>query len=155
MAKSTKYAYRFSVYQTTYVKHILSNLVLSINNSRRLETYCLFKHTFGFKKYLDFEKDAKFRIALSKFRTSSHDLAIEKGRYINLDRNNRVCNNCNLKLVENEYHFLLICPKYSELRSKYIKLYYYTWPTVQKFSNLMSENSRVIVRNLSKFIYFC
>ena len=126
----------------------------SINNSRRLETYCLLKHTFGFEKYLDFIKDVKFRIALSKFRTSSHDLAIEKGRYINLDRNNRVCNNCNLKLIENEYHFLLICPKYSELRSKYIKRYYYTWPTVQKFSNLMSANSKVIVRNLSKFIYF-
>ena len=126
----------------------------SINNSRRLETYCLLKHTLGFEKYLDFIKDAKFRIALSKFRTSSHDLAIEKGRYINLDRNNRVYNNCNLKLIENEYHFLLICPKYSELRSKYIKRYYYTWPTVQKFSNLMSANSKVIVRNLSKFIYF-
>ena len=95
-----------------------------------------------------------FELLLSKFRTSSHDLAIEKGRYINLDRNNRVCNNCNLKLVENECHFLLICPKYSELRSKYIKRYYNTWPTVQKFSNLMSVNSKVIIRNLSKFIYF-
>ena len=57
----------------------------SINNSRRL-----FKHTFGFEKYFDFVKDAILRIALSKFRTSSHDLAIEKGRYINLDRNNNV-----------------------------------------------------------------
>ena len=28
------------------------------------------------------------------------------------------------------------------------------FPTVQKFSNLMSANSKVIVRNLSKFIYF-
>ena len=36
----------------------------SINNSRRLEKYCLCKHTFGFEKYFDFIKDAKFRIAL-------------------------------------------------------------------------------------------
>ena len=37
----------------------------SINNSRGLEKYCLCKHTFGFEKYFDFIKDAKFRIALT------------------------------------------------------------------------------------------
>ena len=88
--------YHYYYYQTWYS---------SINNSTHLETYCLSKHTLDFEKYIDFIKDAKFRIAFSKFRTSSHDLATEKGCCINLDRNNRICNHCNLKLVESEYQF--------------------------------------------------
>ena len=51
----------------------------------------------------------------TKFRTSSHDLALEHGRYTNLHRNERICNNCNTGAIENEYHFLLICPKFTEL----------------------------------------
>ena len=92
--------------------------------------------------------------ALTSFRVSSHKLQIERGRHLNIPRNERICRNCNSNMIENEYHFLLICPKYSDLRNKYIKRYYFTWPTIQKFTNLMSKNSKFIVNNLSKFIYF-
>ena len=125
-----------------------------INNSRRLETYSLFKHEFKFERYLDFINDNRFRSALTSFRVSSHKLQIERGRHLNIPRNERICRNCNSNMIENEYHFLLICPKYSDLRNKYIKRYYFTWPTIQKFTNLMSKNSKFIVNNLSKFIYF-
>ena len=125
-----------------------------INNCRRLETYSLFKHEFKFERYLDFINDNRFRSALTSFRVSSHKLQIERGRHLNIPRNERICRNCNSNMTENEYHFLLICPKYSDLRNKYIKRYYFTWPTIQKFTNLMSKNSKFIVNNLSKFIYF-
>ena len=125
-----------------------------IHNSRRLETYCTFKHTFTFEPYLDFITEPKFRIALTRFRTSSHDLAIEKGRYTNVNRQDRLCTNCSSGLLENEYHFVCTCTKLTELRSKYIKRYYYTWPTLQKFGNLLSGNSKPMIRDLSKFIYF-
>ena len=125
-----------------------------INNSRRLETYSLFKHEFKFERYLDFINDNRLRSALTSFRVSSHKLQIERGRHLNIPRNERICRNCNSNMIENEYHFLLICPKYSDLRNKYIKRYYFTWPTIQKFTNLMSKNSKFIVNNLSKFIYF-
>ena len=89
-----------------------------------------------------------------KFRTSAHELEIERGRYTNITRERRLCNHCNCRQVENEYHFLLICQKYTDLKSKYIKCYYYTWPTIQKFTNSMSENSKTTIRNIAKFIYF-
>ena len=44
----------------------------NINNSSKLETYSLFKHEFVLENYLDLIKCKKYRIALSKFRTSSH-----------------------------------------------------------------------------------
>jgi hypothetical protein len=134
------------IYQQNWYSHI--------NNSRRLESYALFKNTFNFENYLDYIKEPKFRIALARFRTSSHDLAIETGRYLNTTHNERLCTQCETRMIENEYHFLLICPKFSELRAKYIKRYYYTWPTIQKFQNLMTNKSKTVTSKLSKFIYY-
>ena len=56
-------------------------------------------------------------------------------------------------VVENEFHFLLVCPKYRELRRKYFKSYFCRWPTYFKFESLMScQNNKTIV-NLAKYIY--
>ena len=75
------------------------------NNSRRSETLSSVKHAFELENYLDYIKDKKFRVALTKFRTSSHDLSIGKGRNTNLPRHERICNNCSSSQIENEYHF--------------------------------------------------
>jgi len=42
-------------------------------------------------------------------RTSSHHLEIERGRYNNVNREDRVCKLCG-NGIEHEVHFLLICP---------------------------------------------
>jgi len=54
--------------------------------------------------YLEIITNKRFRIALSRFRLSSHNLEIERGRYYNMDREIRICKLCNLKAIENEYH---------------------------------------------------
>ena len=56
----------------------------TINNSYRLETYARCKHEFEIEKYLDFIKEKKFKFALTQFRLSSHNLAIERGRFENI-----------------------------------------------------------------------
>ena len=43
-----------------------------------------YKRDFSSSKYLDFITEKKFKIALTKFRFSSHDLATERGRYVNI-----------------------------------------------------------------------
>ena len=125
----------------------------AINNSSRLETYSLLKHDFIFEPYLDYIKDKRFRIAITRFRTS-HDLFIEKGRHLNIERNQRTCNMCTGNMIENEFHFLLSCPAYSELRQKYMKRYYCTWPTIRKFTSLMTSNSKLQLLNTAKLLYF-
>ena len=65
--------------------------------------------------------DSRFRICLTRLKLSSHDLAIEKGRHQNIARQERVYNNCTMNVLETEYHYLLICPKFYNLRTKYIK----------------------------------
>ena len=48
----------------------------AINNSGRLMTYCNFKEENKLEKYLSCIQTKRFRIALTKLRLSSHDLAI-------------------------------------------------------------------------------
>ena len=103
--------------------------------------------------------DSYLRVILTKSETadlklSSHDLAIEKGRHQNIARQERVCNNCTMNVLEKEYHYLLICPKLYNLRTKYIKKYYYTWPTLHKLTQLLSSQSNITVQNLSKCTFF-
>jgi hypothetical protein len=50
-------------------------------------------------------------------------------RFYNLDRHKRVCSMCDLNVVENEYHFILQCEKYIDVRRKYLKKYYWQRPS--------------------------
>ena len=109
-----------------------------INNSSRLKSYCLYKHDFKPEKYLNVVSENKYKVALSKFRTSSHDLRIETRRYDNILQDQRLCISCNMGKVEDEFHFLLVCPKYRDLRSKYFKRYFCHWPTINNFESIMS-----------------
>ena len=118
---------------------------VAVNNSNRLLLYSRYKHEFIFEKYLDFIVEKKYRIALSQFRLSSHDLETERGRYADVDRDDHICHFCNNNQIENEYHFLLICPLYREVRKLYMKRYYYQWPTLNKFDKLMSSNDKTVV----------
>ena len=54
---------------------------------------------------------------------SSHRLAIDSGRWvkpIRLPLEERKCTDCNV--LEDEYHFIFECNRYTELRKKYIYL---------------------------------
>ena len=106
----------------------------------------MYKHQLTCEQYLNFQLDNKFKYSLTRFRTSSHDLEIEKGRYNRIRREDRLCKLCNLNQIETEYHFLLICPFYRDLRLQYIKRYYQTWPNLKKIENLMiSKNKQTII----------
>ena len=49
-------------------------------------------------------------------RGSAHKLRIEDGRYRNIERNNRLCQYCQMNVIEDEFHFLLVCPAYRQIR---------------------------------------
>ena len=79
--------------------------------------------------------------SLTRFRLSSHELLIEKERHLLIQREDRLSKYCNMNMVENEYHFLLVCPKYANLRKQYLTNYC-RWPSVEKFKNLMSSKTQ-------------
>ena len=67
--------------------------------------------------YLHQVTNARHRIALTKLRLSNHKLAIETGRYSRPFKKpaERICPICKIEM-EDEYHFLNICPAYQEKR---------------------------------------
>ena len=82
-----------------------------------------------FKKFIKVVKDPHTwicklksdRSLLSKFRLSAHSLAIEKGCYSNIERQNRVCLSCDTGEVENESHFFSTCPHYISLQKTFLQ----------------------------------
>ena len=122
----------------------------AIANSPKLDYYAKFKETFCYEDYLDKSKNDKLRKSFSRLRLSSHSLEIETGRYNGVDRINRLCKLCNQNVVETEYHFLLCCTKYRDIRTKYLG--HQSWPTINKFNALMSTKNSKLLYNISKFV---
>lgn len=91
--------------------------------------------------------------ALSRLSCSAHKLAIEEGRFRNIERSNRKCMYCNMNVVEDEYHFVLICPFYRDERKECLPKYYCHWPTLQTFQRLLTSDQTSIICKLAKYIY--
>lgn len=122
----------------------------SISNSSKLEYYCQFKTEFKLEKYIECIASDSLRSQLAAFRLSAHNLDIERGRHINVPRENRICRLCSMGMVESEYHFLLVCPRYTSLRNEFLTRS--SWPSLGKFINVMSSNSSKFLKKLAKFI---
>ena len=84
-------------------------------NSGKLKFLNSLKDTYRQENYLKIQKLSNRR-ALTKLRTSNHNLAIETGRWTQTDRNDRLCTQCTQSKIEDEIHFLFDCPKHSDNR---------------------------------------
>ena len=113
--------------------------------------YNLYKPNFGIEKYL-VHLPWCYRVALTKLRTANHKLPIEKGRYRNLPREERKCSLCDLDRIGDEFHFLLECKKFDDIRAKYLPKHFYVRPNYFKYSQLLSTHSKKKLLNLGKFI---
>lgn len=127
-----------------------------IHDSSKLSVYCTFKSLLEPEKYLGYINIWKFRKALAKFRCSSHNLEIEIGRHNGVLLENRLCKFCESReniVIEDEYHFLLCCPRYERLRNRYLDRRYFTNPTFELFINLMSSQDVNTVTNVAFYIF--
>ena len=86
---------------------------------------------------------------MAKLRLSSHTLNIEIGRHNKIDRQDRKCIRCNSNDIEDEFHFVLVCPDYINLRNAYIPKYYSNRPSVLKFIELVQTNNISLLIKLS------
>lgn len=123
-----------------------------LENSTRARFYVNISD-FKLQKYLEILNLAKYRKSLCRLRVSSHRLAIEAGRWTRPNRiplDDRKCLECNK--LEDEFHFIIECSRYTELRSMYIKRYYWRRPNMPKFIQLMTSENNTVIKNLSVFI---
>ena len=107
----------------------LQGFYAELRTSSKLSTYKEIKRCFTMEKYLACVKNAKHRTTLTRFRCSAQKVAIEEGRFRNIECNARLCTKCNMQTIENEYHFLMACPLYREMRKEILPRYYCVRPT--------------------------
>ena len=126
------------------------------DQNSKLRTYGLLKKESGFENYLN-NLSVRDRTAFTRLRLSNHSLMIEKMRHQfpkppETDRRCPFCPN----FVENEIHFLLVCPTFSIHRENLISLATRTIPNFrtlndnEKFLVLMTENS--IIKETAKYL---
>ena len=57
---------------------------------------------------------------------------------------------CHQNAVESEYHFLLCCPAYIEIRRKFRIAT--NWPNIALFQNILANKSNTGIMNVARFI---
>ena len=122
----------------------------------KMRTYVTFKTDFKLESYLLNIRDFKLRKCFSKFRLSSHDFEIEKGRYHKpvTPVEERVCKMCNEGMVEDEEHVLMKCTAYESLRKNYYDLITKSVPNINcSFQSVMGSNNVDVIFYTCKFLY--
>ena len=114
---------------------------LDINRpDSKLRTFAKLKTSIGIETYLIRCINLEHRTAITKLRLSNHDLCIERGRHLGIDKSQRFCPFCP-KLVETEEHFLLQCTAFKNLRTEYLTR---ELQTVNSNLELLAENEKFV-----------
>ena len=127
---------------------------------KRLRTYNTFKHVIKFEPYFDFIENTSLRKIYNRFRLSSHDLEIERGKYgvKSTPSDERLCTLCDLNEVADEFHFLVICPRYEDERNYVLNDIHESFPSItylqlrDKFIWLMSQENKSVILKLAYFL---
>ena len=116
----TNYYYFLKMYEGRIKDQYVQNWRSNCENNRKLQGYIGYKRIYDVESYVLCITIDKYRKTIANFRSSSHPLMIEKGRHYNLCIEDRICLYCESE-IEDEYHFVLKCPMYSNLRRRYIQ----------------------------------
>jgi hypothetical protein len=148
----------------TYWHAMLYNDIQNDKRSgNKLRTYRKFKDNIFYEKYLNLNKFENRKI-IAQFRTSAHKLKIETDRFTTnnntyIPPEQRLCNKCNMKRAEDEYHFMLECPLYSDLRnnlyakcSKYNQ-YFTEYEPNEKFIWIFTMENIQLINHLGDFLH--
>jgi hypothetical protein len=96
-----------------WFRHI-SNLTKKSTSGGRFAVFHSIKQNFNFEGYLNNNKNPNHRHVT--WLSGSHKLAIETGRRRETPRENRKCTSWQSGLVQDEFHFLIVCDKCNEKR---------------------------------------
>ena len=76
---------------------------------------------------------------------------IEIGRWRKLDFIDRICFDCNE--VEDEFHVIMSCKKYNDLRKKYLPEYLFKRPCMFKLINFLNSKDMKDIKSIAFFIH--
>ena len=103
-----------------------------IEASSKCFFYKYYKTDFREEKYISTLPDI-YIYPLIRFRCSNHKLPVETDRRYAIPREERLCNKCNMLVVGDEFHFMMECPHYEDLRNRYLSKRFFSTKSVNKF----------------------
>ena len=129
----------------------LQNLDSELENSSKC---ILYKQIVSDNRQLQFYLSKplldQYKLILAKYRLSSHH--IELWRYSRIEKTERKCCMCSSNDIEDEFHFILVCQRYKNIRDKFIGLYYYNRPSVYKLTQLFQRHCTKKLNNIAKYL---
>ena len=107
------------------------------------------------ERYLIVVSNINHRRAVTQLRCSTHNLNVEKGRHRGIERSQRFCNCCQ-NVLEDEAHFMFVCPLYDDLRRKFLPSYCIDnhVSMLCKMKMLFNSTDDNVIINTSRYIYF-
>ena len=125
-----------------------------LNENNKLFLYKNIKNNLDKEFYLS-SNNFDSRRVITKLRVSDHNLAIEKGRYLKIPRDQRLCLACNE--VDDEIHFILHCRLNSNLRTHLYNSYieensFLQKSDVEKVNILLNPSTFKQVNVISSFL---
>ena len=131
----------------------IQNNNAEIYNSSEHRLYRYLSHEHGLAWYLNNIKEKYIRVALTKLRLGSHNFLIERGRWgrVKIDFFDRRCDECDE--VEDEYHIVLKCPRFNDLRKNLISNSMVRRPSMYMFVKLLNSKDLRELRKLGIFFH--
>ena len=131
-----------------------------IESSSKLRTYALVKKYFCGEPYILHIRGNHLITAMARYRMSSHDLNIERGRFNNpiTPKNQRICTRCQLNEIDDEIHLLLHCcamKNEREILYDSVAAIINIQPTNEMFLGIMTSRDITVVKSLAQLIYGC
>ena len=134
-----------------------------VNERSTLRMYKDFKTSMVTETYLESINSYNLKRALSNFRCGvyicklKYQLKLPRARE---DSERLVCKHCsfnatNREYVLDEYHMVILCPLFNDLREKYIPKWVQRNPCYDKFVELMRSQNITVLYELSLFVYLC
>ena len=126
-----------------------------IESTSKGKHYQNFKSLVTVEKYLSINLNYDLKKVLANFRCSCHQLMIEKGRHLGIDRELRYCPLCltlNVRVVEDELHFFLYCNFYENIRKVYFLPKWLQNRTSESFYDIMSSKDQDCIFRIARYL---
>lgn len=141
-----------TAFKETLISSYKQTWLENVQGSERFSLYRTFKSTLTLSNYLSDLKHIKARNLLIRLRLGVSPLKVHRFRFnLNATSADLSCPFC-CGSVEDEVHFVLVCPKYAELREYYIPRKYTRIPSLFKLTMLFSNTSKPLLLRFSTFV---
>ena len=136
------------IFQSIY-DCILSEGNEKVQSGSRCRNYRIFKETLKCELYLT-KLNPVLRITMSKFRCCNNKLPSNDYRLIG-NSAEKICKLCNIQEIGDEYHYLFICPHFTNKRNMYLKRYFIHHPNTYKMNILFNTKNKKTLVKLARF----